>query len=160
MGDRRRGRTMEWTVAAALAATSGSPGGTDDNSCCPAIPTLGFDHAATITVKPPGNRVPSAIIVDGDFELADGEQFLSKTASLSSAGDRSFRGLEAMPRQSRARLPIESILSDGRLIKPGDGGVLGNLLSRPVDPSSWAESAELIVYNDHHRQRQREGRRA
>lgn len=86
---------MEWTVAAALAATSGPPGGTDDNSGCPATPTVGLDHAATITVKPPGNRVLSAVIVDDDFELADGEQFLSKTASLLSAGDRSFRGLEA-----------------------------------------------------------------
>jgi hypothetical protein len=66
-----RSRIMRWYVAglafaAALAIESAA-------------------HAATISIRPAANGEPALVIVDGDLQANDGDQFRSKTSFLSKA---------------------------------------------------------------------------
>ena len=42
-------------------------------------------HAATIVVRPAADGRPSLVIIDGDLDFNDGDQFRSKTSFLSKA---------------------------------------------------------------------------
>jgi hypothetical protein len=46
---------------------------------------IGSAHAATISVKVPANGGPAIVLVDGDLEANDGDQFRSKISFLSKA---------------------------------------------------------------------------
>ena len=47
--------------------------------------SAGSAHAASISVEPTGPDKPAVVVVQGSFERRDGEQFFTKTASLTAA---------------------------------------------------------------------------